>query len=90
MLPSLNVPTATNVPLVFTARVGFDGLMASEIRLASVTVSCVLPLTEPETVANDAVIVVVPLALPVATPLFVVTTATLVTVEAQVQTVEMS
>jgi hypothetical protein len=43
VLPSSKVPMALKDCDVFIAIVGFAGMMASEIRFASVTVSCVLP-----------------------------------------------
>lgn len=43
VLPSSKVPVATKDCDVFMAMVGFAGVIASEIRLASVTVNCVLP-----------------------------------------------
>jgi len=65
VLESLNVPVAVNCLVVSGAIVEFAGVTAMEIRLAPVTVSEAVPLTEPEV----AVIVAVPGLTPVATPL---------------------
>ena len=64
VLVSLNVPIAVNCLLVPIAIVEFAGVTASETNVAAVTVSVVLPLTDPEV----AVIVVVPVPTAVASP----------------------
>jgi hypothetical protein len=68
VLPSLNVPMAENCWLVVAAIVASPGMMASEARLAALTVTADVPLTEPEA----AVIVVVPRFRAVASPLAVI------------------
>ena len=60
VLPSLNVPVATNSCVVPAAAVGADGVRTSETSVPVPTVKVVLPLT-PEA---DAVIVTVPPFLP--------------------------
>jgi len=64
VLPSLNVPVATNSCVVPAAAVGADGVRTSETSVPVPTVKVVLPLT-PEA---DAVIVAVPPFLPCARP----------------------
>ena len=64
VLPSLNVPVATNSCVVPAAAVGADGVTTSETSVPVPTVKVVLPLT-PEA---DAVIVAVPPFLPCARP----------------------
>jgi hypothetical protein len=64
VLLSLNVPVAVNCFVVPTAMVEFTGVIAIEIKLAPVTVSEAVPLTEPEL----AVIVVEPMPTLVARP----------------------
>src|SRR5262245_44402286 len=65
VLESLNVPVAVNCFVVSGAIVEFAGVTAMETRLAPVTVSEAVPLTEPEV----AVIVAVPVPIPVVKPL---------------------
>lgn len=65
VLLSLKVPVAENCLVVPVAMLAFAGVTASDTRLAPVTVSEVLPLTDP----LAAEIVVVPTLSPVATPL---------------------
>jgi hypothetical protein len=65
VLESLNVPVAVNCFVVSGAIVEFAGATAMETRLAPVTVSEAVPLTEPEV----AVIVAVPVLTPMANPL---------------------
>ena len=62
--PSVKVPVAVNCWLVPRAIEGLAGVTAIETRVAGVTVSVVVPLTEPEV----AVIVVVPVPVLVARP----------------------
>src|SRR5438045_3279729 len=64
MLPSLKLPVAVYCLVVPTAMVEFAGVTAIETRLAPVTVSDEVPLTEPDA----AVMVVVPAATPLASP----------------------
>src|SRR5438552_11879654 len=61
---SLKVPVAVNCCFVPFAMLGFVGVTAIVVRVAAVTVSVVLPETNP----NVAVIVVVPAATDVARP----------------------
>ena len=63
--PSLKVPFARNCSEAPTLIVGFAGPTAIECRVAFVTVRVVVPLSP----LNTAVIVVVPGATPVTTPL---------------------
>jgi hypothetical protein len=65
VLESLNVPVAVNCFVVSGAIVEFVGVTAMETRLAPVTVTEAVPLTEPEV----AVIVAVPGLPPMANPL---------------------
>ena len=65
VLESLNVPVAVNCFVVSGAIVEFAGVTAMETKLAPVTVSEAVPLTEPEV----AVIVAVPVLTPMANPL---------------------
>jgi hypothetical protein len=83
--PSLNVPVAVNLRLVFRAIEGLAGVIASEDRLAEFTVSEVLPLMDPDV----ALIVTVPRFTPVARPLTVIE-AMLLPDEAQVTVLVMS
>jgi len=71
VLESLNVPVAANCLIVPTAMLEFAGVTASETSVAAVTLSEAVPLTDPDA----AVMVVVPLATPVALP-FTSTVAT--------------
>jgi len=64
VLPSLKVPVAANCCDAPLAIVGFTGATAIDCRVAAVTVSRVLPLTDPEV----AVIVEVPTPAPDAKP----------------------
>lgn len=64
VLESLKVPVAANCFVVPTAILEFAGVTLIETRVAAVTVSEAVPLTDPEA----AVIVVVPVATPAATP----------------------
>ena len=68
VLESLSVAVAVNCFVVSGAIVEFAGVTAMETRLAPVTVSEAVPLTEPEV----AVIVAVPVPTPVANPLEVI------------------
>src|SRR5690348_9298296 len=61
---SLKVPVAVNCLVVPGAVLAGLGVTASETRLAAVTVSCALPVTEPEL----AVTLVVPVATAAAIP----------------------
>jgi hypothetical protein len=61
---SLKLPVAVYCLVVPTAMVEFAGITAIETRVAPVTVSDEVPLTEPDA----AVMVVVPAAMPVASP----------------------
>jgi hypothetical protein len=85
VLPSVKVPIAENDCNVFTAIAGFaavppvpglTALIAMETRLASVTVNCAVPWIEVDPNVKVAVIVAVPVVLPVAKPLLVVMEAT--------------
>jgi len=71
VLESLNVPMAANCLVVPTAMLEFAGVTAIETSVAAVTLSEAVPLTDPDV----AVMVVVPLATPVALP-FTSTVAT--------------
>jgi hypothetical protein len=64
MLVSLNVPVAVNCLVVCAGIVEFAGATVSDTRLAPVTVKVAVPLTDPEA----AVIVVVPVCRPAASP----------------------
>jgi hypothetical protein len=55
VLPSLNVPVAVNACIVPSAIDGVAGVIAIETRAAVVTVSVVVPLTEPEVAVIAAV-----------------------------------
>ena len=68
MLPSLNVPIATNAIEVRTAILGFTGVMLMPTRCAVVTVRPVDPLIVPKA----AVMVVLPVATLVATPVLAI------------------
>jgi hypothetical protein len=67
VLPSLNVPVATNVSLVPGAMLPFAGVIEMEFRFAAFTVKEVLPVTPPKI----AEIVALPTFLAVARPLVV-------------------
>ena len=64
VLESLNVPMAVNCFVVLTAMLPLAGVTTIETKVAAVTVSEAVPLTDPEV----AVIVVVPVPTPAATP----------------------
>lgn len=64
VLESLKVPVAVNCSVVPTAMLGLAGVTASETSVAAVTVRDAVPLTEPDV----AVIVVVPVPTPAASP----------------------
>ncbi len=67
-VPSENVPVAVKGTVTATPTVGLVGESAIETRLAEVTVSCAVPVTE----ALEAVIVLLPAASPVATPVLAI------------------
>ena len=64
MLPSVNVPVAANCSVVPSEIKELTGEMATETRVAAVTVSAVPPLIVPEV----ALMVAVPTPAPVASP----------------------
>lgn len=64
VLPSLKVPVAVNLSCVPLLMRGFAGVMVMETRCAVVMFSVADPLTAP----IEAVIVVVPLTIPEASP----------------------
>ena len=64
VLESLKVPMAVNCLVVPTAMLELDGLTAIETRVAAVTVSEAVPLTDPDA----AVIVAVPVPTPATSP----------------------
>lgn len=76
---SEKVPVAVNCCVAFLAIEGFAGVTAIDTNVGAVTVSVVVPLTDPET----ALIVLVPAATPVANPLAEIV-ATLVVTELHV------
>lgn len=80
VLESLNVPVAVICLVVPDGMVEFAGVTAKETRVAPVTVTEALPLTEPEV----AVTVVLPVPTAVATPLAAFTEATAALPEDQV------
>lgn len=77
---SLNVPVAVNCLVVPGAVLAGFGVTASETKVAAVTVSCALPLTEPEV----AVMLLVPVPTAAAMPLTGSTVATPVSEDDQV------
>ena len=71
VLPSLKVAVAVNCCVAPTTSVGLRGVIASEVKVACVTVSPVEPVTE----SKLALMVVLPLAFAVAVPPFMLATA---------------
>ena len=53
VLLSLNVPLAVNCFVVPGAVAALTGVTVNEIRVAAVTVSCALPLTDPEVAVHS-------------------------------------
>lgn len=69
---SEKVPVAVNCCVVPLAREGLAGVTAMDTRVAGLTVKVVVPETAPAAVETVAVIVVVPTAVPVASPLLLI------------------
>lgn len=78
MLLSLYVPVAVNCPVTPFGREVFGVLMAMDFNIAAVTVTVVVPLTDPKV----AVTVELPAALPVTSPLLPFVLLTLASVVA--------
>jgi hypothetical protein len=64
VLPSLKVPVAVNCCVAFFVTVGFPGVTERDFNVALITVKEVEPLTAPD----EAVMLVLPAALAVASP----------------------
>jgi len=90
VLPSLKAPIAENPRLVPFAIDGEVGRTLIEVRLDRSTVKDVLPVTDGPVGGNIAVMVAVPIPLPIAKPLLVVMKAILPAEELHVETFVMS